>query len=167
MVLAWLPLALGCARHEAPPPPPPPARTAPAAPVGEGSGFEAVVRALSMRDGAPPCEQVEALSSDPVADLLRVVDTVAMPPTAGMFAAGCLLDRHAQEVAEPVEAWMGEAGNAGLARLVLQRLDALPAATAVRWVQVGLQGPHAAEVRTAVEASARPELRALLGASGH
>lgn len=165
-VLAWVALALVTGCHKAPEAAPP-VRPEPAAPAPvEGDPFQAMVKALSLRDGAPPCEQVEALSPQPVADLLKVVDTVQMPPTAPMLAAACLLDHHPLEVAEPVEAWMASADTRGLCLLVTQRLDTLPVGTAVRWVQVGLSGPHAAEVRAAVEASARPELRALLGASG-
>lgn len=153
-------LAIGC--HKTPDPAVPPAPPSPA-PAPVEASRDAMVRALSARDGAPPCAQVEALSADPVGDLVWIVENVGMPPTAPMTAAACLLDRHAEAGAAAFEGWLSTDGHAGLAALVVQRLEVLPVGVATRFAASGLRGPYVDVVRPAVEASARPEVRAELG----
>lgn len=153
-----MPLLFALACHKTPDPVESPVPPAPDA----SASRDAMVRALSSRDGAPPCEAVEALSSEPVTDLVWIVEHVGMPPAAPMIAATCLLDRHPAEAAAPFEGWLATDGHGGLAELVVQRLDALPLEVAVRLASVGLRGPYDDVVRPAVAASARPELRAEL-----
>ena len=153
-------VVLGC--HKTPDPVSPPVPPSPEPAPAEASR-DAMVRALSARDGAPPCAEVEALSADPVGDLVWIVENVGMPPTAPMSAAACLLDRHAEAGAEAFEGWLSTDGHAGLASLVVQRFELLPSPVAVRFASVGLRGPYAESIRPAVAASMRPEVRAELG----
>jgi len=121
-----------------------------------------MIRLLSARDDAPPCEVVEATSSNAVADLILVVDTVPLPPYAPMRAAGCLLDRHAEEAADTIESWMAKPDVPALAELVAQAFDTLPSGLALRFAAAGLAGPHRAVVEPFVKGSTHPEVRALV-----
>jgi hypothetical protein len=152
---------LACSCHksasvEAPAPSPAPAPEP--EPVDE---LTAVVRALSARDAAPACDEVEALVSDPVATLSEVVQTVEMPPYAPMRAATCLVDGHAEEVADLLVGWVTAEAQRGLGLLVVQRLDDLPLGVAVRIAERGRGGPVDPELTEALRASERPELQEL------
>src|SRR5262245_44072640 len=109
---------------------PVPAPVAPAPPVAaaprpdapaDPAAKDAMLRALSSRD-AVSCADVEAMTASPVPVLVELVE-VEMPPTVGMRAAGCLVDRHAAEVADRLETWLTTDGNKGLALLVAQKID--------------------------------------------
>jgi hypothetical protein len=121
-----------------------------------------MLRMLSLRDAAPPCEVIEATSTDPVADLLLVVDTVPLPPYAPMRAAGCLVDRHAEAAAEAIESWMVRPDVPALAELVARAFDTLSSGLALRFAAAGLNGPHRAAVEPFVRGSVHPEVRALV-----
>jgi hypothetical protein len=162
----WSPLALvltGC--------PKPPADTAvtplapvmaPEAPAPVTTANADLVRVLSARDAPPPCSTIDALTPTPVEDLVRVVDTVQMPPYAPMRAAGCLLELHAEEAAPRIDAWMADPASGGLAELTAKAMDALPNDLAVRFAMAGLNGPHHAAITPALEVSAHPDVRALV-----
>lgn len=156
VLLIW---ALACHKQPEVPVPPPAPMPAPA-PVE--TGRDALIRALSMRDGEPSCAVVEALVPEPVPALIEIVETVTLPPMVPMRAANCLLVGHAEASADALDRWMTSESTRGLAMLVLQRFDSLPAPVAARLAASGLAGPHAADVRPVVEASVMPEVRALL-----
>ena len=178
MIRSWAVLALwaGCGKNHAPPaaePAPAPAPVpAPApAPVtspplvmppSERTPPPEMIRLLSARDDAAPCEVIEATSTDPVADLILVVETVPLPPYAPMRAAGCLVDRHAEEAAGTIESWMGRPDVPALAEIVAQGFDTMPSGLALRFAAAGLAGPHRAVVEPFVKSSTHPEVRALV-----
>ncbi len=122
---------------------------------------EAMYRALSARDPAPSCAEVEALSETPVADLVYVVEHATQPPWAGMRAASCLVERHAEEARDEILAWVGDAGKRGLAILVFDKVDALPEGLALEVARSGLAGPLAEDARTRLARAERAEVRAL------
>ena len=144
-------LAIGCA-HGAPP----------AGGWTPSAEEDAVYRALSVRDGAPACAEVEALASDPVASLLAVVEHATRPPWAGVRAAACLISGHAEAVREPMLAWVTGPDTGGLARLVVGQLDAMPEPLAVELATAALAGPHADFLQKGVEGSAHPGVVALV-----
>lgn len=119
-----------------------------------------VVKALSSRHPAP-CEQIEALTPTPVDTLQHVVATVELPPWAPMRAADCLVRRHAAEVQPSLEAWVTDPAVAGLGRMVLADLDAMPVEVAVPVARTALGGHLAELARSRIAASARPEVRAV------
>ena len=123
---------------------------------------EAVYRALSIRDPAPTCESVEALTETPVETLLYVVDNAQQPPWAGMRAAECLTSRHAVEAQEAIESWVSRSETKGLAILALNQLDVMPLEVAVSVAQKALAGPEADTARPRIAKSTRPEIKALL-----
>jgi hypothetical protein len=131
---------------------------------GPDAELDAVVRALSVRDGEPDCAAVVAGLERAAAGLLMVVEQVSMPPTAPMRAAGCLLVHHADDpaVQAAVLEWVVQADTRGLALLVGQRLDSLPLPLAVAAATAGAAGPHAADLAPAIAGSARSEVRAVL-----
>ncbi len=155
MLWWWL---LACKKKEAEPAAvPPPAPVAPADP-----GADALLRALSTRDGEPSCESLAALvPEDPVAALVHVTRTVQLPPVAPMRAARCLVVAHAEAAEAELSAWMIDPASEGYVRLVLAEWSAVPTPVAVRLATAGLGGPHGALVREAARAAASPELRAL------
>ena len=110
MILTTL---LACACHKQPEAAPAPAR-APAPSPESVDEVTAVHRALSSRDAGPSCAEVEALTSDPVATLTTIVQTVELPPQAPMRAATCLVDRHAEAASELLVGWMGAEETRGL-----------------------------------------------------
>src|SRR5436190_11135134 len=94
--------------------------------------FDATVHALSIKDPPPACEQIEALSPDPVALLLRVVDEIEHPPWVAMRAADCLVTRHAPAIEAQMTSWMGDRQRKGLGFLALGHLDEMEPALATR-----------------------------------
>jgi hypothetical protein len=153
---------IACHKAE-PPSAPAPVAPAPAAPTTPEADLDAMFKALSAYDGEPACADVEALTPQPVPALLELVRTVQMPPTVPMRAAGCLVDRHAVEVADALEAWVGSADTLGLARLVADKIDAVPPEVAVRVAAAAAAGPNAADLGPRLARSARPEVRAAAG----
>ena len=136
--------------------------TAPAVAFTPTDAQSEMIRRLSMRDGAPPCADVEAGSPDAVADLSAIVQNVELPPTVPMRAAECLIAKgDAAEV--ELSRWMTGSKTKGLAMLLSDRIDALPVPLATRVVAAGLGGPHAEEVRARVAKSTHAELQSLAG----
>ncbi|MEQ1570177.1 MAG: hypothetical protein ABMA64_31375 [Myxococcota bacterium] len=120
---------------------------------------ELLYKAFAVRDGEPVCAEVEALVAEPVPALLDLVRHVSMPPTVPMRAAGCLVERHAAEVPDELEAWVTTDATRGLALLVADRVDLLPTDVAVRVTAAAMAGPHAAELGPRLAASGRAEVR--------
>jgi len=89
-------------------------------------------RALSIRDHAPPCERVEALTTQVVADLTWLADHATQPPWVGMRAAHCLVAGHGVEAADALLRWVTDPETRGLGLLVLDGLARLPEDLAVR-----------------------------------
>jgi len=174
MIRSWAVLALsaGCGKNNGSTSDPIPVATEAPAPVesrppitppaSERTPPPEMIRMLSARDSAPPCDVIEATSTDPVADLILVVETVPLPPYAPMRAAGCLVDRHATEAADTIESWMTRPEVPALARLVAQGFDTMPAGLALRFAAAGLAGPHRSVVEPFVRSSTHPEVRALV-----
>lgn len=122
----------------------------------------AVYRALSVRDPEPACAEVEALSPTPVETLLEVVERAQQPPWAGMRAANCLVQGHAEAVQGELAAWVADPEARGLALLVLDQLDSLPEPLALDLATRALAGPHAADAAERVARSTRPAVQALV-----
>lgn len=101
----------------------------------------AMHKALSGMHGAN-CQQVEALSAQPVSDLIWLVEHATRPAWVGMEAARCLLDGHAVEAEAQLASWLVNPEAKGLVILVLSRLDQLPAPLAQRLAQVALEGAN-------------------------
>ena len=137
------------------------AAPAPAEVLAPSPAQEALYRALSIRDPAPSCAALSELSADVVGDLSWVVAHATQPPWVGMRAAGCLLREHPEEAAPLVRSWMTGEDTKGFSILVATQLDTLPEALALELATVGLQGPHAASLRSRVARSTRPALRQL------
>jgi hypothetical protein len=123
---------------------------------------QAMHKALSGRDGSPPCEQIEALSDTPIEDMKILVSQVSAPPWAGMRAAQCLVDRHPDTIGDELDRWVTEPELVGLGILVLNRLDELPVATAVRVATLALDtGSTRLDAERRVATAARQEVRSL------
>lgn len=126
----------------------------------------AVYRALSMRDGSPPCEEVEALASDPVATLISFAEHATMPPWVGVRAARCLVTRHAEAAKTTLSAWVVDPEKRGFAFLIADELDQAAEPVALELARAGLAGPHAADLRKRLAKSAWPSVAALAVAPG-
>jgi hypothetical protein len=123
--------------------------------------FDAMVHALSIKDPPPPCEQVEALATDPVPLLLRVVDEIQRPPWVAMRAADCLVTRHASSIEAEMTIWMGASQKKGLGFLALAHLDAMEPALATRIASAAMAGPYREEASVRIARSHDESIRAL------
>ena len=158
---ALLLLGLACAHREAAAPVQAAAPAEAAAPLAARPSVQAIYRALSVRDPAPDCVTVEALSDQPVPDLLQIVDHASQPPWAGMRAANCLIQGHGAEIQAQLSDWVRRDDTRGLAILVLDQLDTLPEDLALDLARQALAGPWAADARPRLDTSSRPALHAL------
>lgn len=133
-----------------------------AAAASDATPRDAVLRALSVRHGAPSCADVEALTPAPVETLLWVVEEVELPPWAPVRAAECLATRHAAAVRDHLERWVVAPETRGLGRLVIERLDAVPVDLARDLAVRALsEGPEPERARARIARLRTPELRAL------
>ena len=123
--------------------------------------FDATVHALSIKDPPPACEQIEALSPDPVALLLRVVDEIERPPWVAMRAADCLVTRHAPAIEAEMTIWMGDSQKKGLGFLALGHLDAMEPALATRIASAAMAGPYRDEASVRIARSHVESVRTL------
>ena len=142
----------------------------PAAPLDEATeapawdpspAQERVYKLLSVRDPAPSCQEVEALTETPVETLLWLVDNAAMPPWVGLRSADCLVSGHPTEIEPQATDWMESEGSRGLALLLCDHLDAMDPDLASRLALAGLAGPYAEDVSARLLLSQRDALRAL------
>ncbi|MFT5685301.1 MAG: hypothetical protein ACI8RZ_006251 [Myxococcota bacterium] len=169
-------LALGCAGTPQAEPATPAAPVAEAAaspsaaatevaPAASGpapdAAAEAVYRALSIRDPAPSCESVEALTETPVETLLFVVDNAKQPPWAGMRAAECLISRHAVTAEASIKGWVTGPETKGLAILTFNQLDTMPLEVSLSVARAAMAGPEAESARPRIARSTVPEIKAL------
>lgn len=163
-------LILGCVRMS----PLPPALSASMAPGSGGSAEDAAPpagaiemhKALSARDGALPCETVEALSPEPVPALLFIVEHAEQPPWAAIRAAACLASRHAEAVQPHLLRWVSSPETRGLGIVTLNLLDQMPAPVASAVAQGALQGPLAQDARARLLLAQSADLRALAQEAG-
>ena len=123
---------------------------------------EAVYQALSIRDPAPSCEEVEALVPQPVAALRNVVSHAQMPPWAPMRAAHCLISRHGSEVESDLLSWVGQEETLGLGLLVVDEVELLPEELGLRVAKAALAGPLQAKARERLAGCGSSALRALV-----
>ena len=123
--------------------------------------FDAMVHALSIKDPPPACEQVEALATDSVPLLLRVVDEIQHPPWVAMRAADCLVTRHASSIEAEMTSWMGDSQKKGLGFLALGHLDAMEPALATRLATAAMAGPYRDEASVRIARSHDESIRAL------
>ncbi len=122
-----------------------------------------LLRALSARDLRFSCEELDALTDDPVQAYTHIVDTVAQPPWAPMRAAVCLIRGHGEVALPSLKRWVTDPATPGLARLVLLELDALPEQVAIETATAALRGPHIELARTKIARASRPAVRILAG----
>jgi len=126
------------------------------------AGLDDVMHALSYRH-PKPCDEIEGLTSTPVATLRHVVQNVEAPPWAPMRAAECLQRNHAVEVREDLLQWGSDPSLKGLGRQAVGFVSVLPDELAVEVARVAMDGPVADRARVAIERDGRPAVVAVLG----
>jgi len=130
--------------------------------VGPSDTQAAMVRALSSRDAAPSCADLDAQTADPVADYRWIVEHVAMPPTAGIRAAECLVVGHATAAADLMRRWVSEPQLKGFGWVALRHLDRVEPTLARELATLALTaGPDPAGAAKRIRALESAELRAL------
>jgi hypothetical protein len=123
---------------------------------------EAIIQALSVREPAPTCGGLAALSAAPADDLAWVVTNVTSPPWAGMKAAECLVLEHTEAARPLIDAWVTDPRLKGLGWVVLKHLDAMPRPMALEIAQLAVdKGPDPAGARRRIRRSKVPEIQAL------
>lgn len=134
-----------------------------------GTISESVYLALLQRDGFS-CDDVQLMGDhDAVRDALIADVAVQSPPWVPMRAAGCVA-AHAD--GDPlawtaVRGWMGDATAPGLALVVLDSADKLPAPRAVELAELAIarmptDARFALYAQPKIAQSLHPEVRALL-----
>ena len=118
-----------------------------------------VVRALSVRHGAPSCEALEVGLADPVATWTRLAESTPAAPWVAPRAARCLL-AHPEAAEAAAARWLADPSLAGLADVALTALPTLPGGPEL--LRQALAGPHAARIERRLTAD--PALRAALTA---
>ena len=125
-------------------------------------GIMEVHRALSARDNAAPCEQVEALSTEPVQALLYIVDNATQPPWAGIRAAECLTTRHAEQIQPQLKQWVQTPGTKGFALIVFNNIDRVPEQIADTIIRAALAGPLAEDARPRLQSHNIPRINSII-----
>jgi hypothetical protein len=124
----------------------------------------ALVQALAVKEPAPTCAALDALSPAPAADYAWVVDHVTAPPWSAMRAAECLVLGHAATARPTLDRWLTEPRLKGLGWVVLKHLDQLEPALAKELATLSLeQGPDPEGTRRRLKRSKSPEIQALGG----
>ena len=120
-------------------------------------------RMLSMRDAAPPCEEV-AQHSDTrlVSDLQWLMDHIRAPPWVGVRAAQCIIALHGDQEVKRISGWVQDESKPGLVLVVVGALNDISPPTATAIAQAALSGPHADRVAPRLVKSRHAEVRALL-----
>ena len=121
---------------------------------------------LRLRD-AVPCTSLGATTPELRAELLGLAQGEEMPPWVPMRAADCLVTLYAADptLRETLLPWMADPERAGLALLVLDRIDLLPTATAVPLATAAAgvaDALWATRFRDRILRSAQPEVRAVV-----
>ncbi len=123
-------------------------------------------RMLSIRDSAPPCEEVSKQSdSRLVSDLQWLMDHIRSPPWVGVRAAQCIIALHGDQEVKRISQWVQDESKPGLALVVIGALNDISPTTAASIAQAALSGPHAARVKPRLVKSRHAEVRALLPGS--
>jgi hypothetical protein len=117
-----------------------------------------------VRDPVPSCAVLTADLTEPARALVEVSERAVAPPSSGMRAAACALER-AAEVEPALLRWVGARETLGLALLVLGQLDRLDEALALRLADAALAGPNASEARPRIARSTRHSALRLRAAS--
>ncbi len=122
---------------------------------------DALLRALSVRDPAPSCAELSALTDEPAADLRDVAETVTLPPWAPMRAAQCLVAAHSEASESAFQQWVVDPTREGLGLLVLRRTAQLPDDLARAVITSALDGELAVQARQAALSDPRPTVQSL------
>lgn len=137
---------------------------APAAALAQAPTAEqdAVYRALSVRHESLSCDQLDAMSSDPLGTYLYLIEHATQPAWVGMRAARCVMVNHAEAAQPQLEQWVTRPEHRGLAILAMGQLDAMPLAVAQAVATKALtEGPEPEAMRVRIARAATPEIAAL------
>lgn len=123
---------------------------------------DAVYRALSVRHESLSCDQLDAMSADPLGTYLFLIEHAEQPAWVGMRAARCVMVNHAEAAQPTLELWVTSPETRGLAILAMGQLDAMPVAVAKAVATKALtEGPDPEGMRRRVARAATPEIAAL------
>ena len=104
---------------------------------------------------------------DPTPHLFVLAETVEMPPWVAIRSAACAV-RHAHETGQAFfEKWIQTIAWAGLGRVVLSELDALPEEKAVALTRLALESELQAYATKTLKDSKYERVRQLVGVSLH
>lgn len=133
-----------------------------AAEAETASDFDKVQAALATKNPEPRCQDVDKLTSDPVAAYRHVANNVTEPTMVPMRAATCLLQQHPREAEAEALKWVADPNASSLTTVALNRLDTLPADSAMKIAQAALAGPHKDLAKMRIARLRTPELKALV-----
>ena len=123
---------------------------------------DAVYRALSARHESLSCDQLDAMSSDPLGTYLFLIEHAEQPAWVGMRAARCVMVNHAEAAQPTLEQWVTSPETRGLAILAMGQLDAMPLPVAQAVATRALtHGPDPEGMRKRIARATTPEIAAL------
>jgi hypothetical protein len=100
-----------------------------------------------VRDPAPACAELVAGLADPLAALVEVAEKAVAPGMSSVRAATCVAQEHAEAGQAALVRWVGAKATQGLAIVVTNHLDRLPAPTAEVVARAALAGEAAEALR--------------------
>lgn len=123
---------------------------------------------LKLRDPVP-CVELGEPTIQLRDELLALTDPALEPSWIPVRAADCLVELYAADpvVAEAMLPWMTDPGRAGLALVVVNRLELFPVEVAVRLARAGMSAAderQRSRVERRLKRSKVPELRAIVDA---
>lgn len=118
-------------------------------------------RQLSVRDGAPPCKELQQMHFDLQNKLKVLVSNEIKPSYVPVRAANCLLELYPEDL-ETYQGWMSKKETLGLARLTVSKLDSLPVDISVPLVQTALEGENAPKLLPKLQKVSIPEVQLIV-----
>jgi len=122
----------------------------------------AVYKALLVRHDSPTCDELDAMSADPVGTYGYLVDHAEQPAWVAMRAARCLMVNHSDDAAPRMRQWVTDPALRGLGILTVTNLDLVALDLATQLATLALtDGPDPDGMRKRLQRFDTPELRAL------
>ena len=114
-------------------------------------------RQLSVRDGSPPCRELQQQHFDLQNKLKILVSDDVKPSSVPIRAASCLLELYPQDL-ETYHVWMEKKETLGLAKLTVLKFDVLPVDISASLAQKALEGENASKLLPSLQKILIPEV---------
>jgi len=114
-------------------------------------------RQLSVRDGSPPCRELQQQHFDLQSKLKILVSDDVKPSSVPIRAASCLLELYPEDL-ETYQAWIEKKETLGLAKLTVSKFEILPVDISASLAQKALEGENASKLLPKLQKILIPEV---------